>query len=141
MEDILLGHSGKGSVVDTMMGVETLVLSIDEGLPEYGIHLFVSDRRTILAEELADGLAVGAVDDRGLSRTFVLDGRHGRRLSEEPKEIDIDGNEIEEKQHYERHECRKCLYIPRTTFIKTFVCRPNACYPTPNLFHDDSAIM
>ena len=76
MEDILLGDGSKGGVVDAVMGVETLVLSIDEGFPKDGVHLFVSHRRTVLAEELSNGFAVSAVDDGGLSRTLVLDGAH-----------------------------------------------------------------
>ena len=76
MEDILFGDSSKGGVVDAVMGVESFIFGIDEGLPEHGVHLFVSNRRSVLAEKLTDGFSVGAVYDGSLRGTFVLDGGH-----------------------------------------------------------------
>ena len=104
MQDILLQHSGKGCVIDAVVAVETLILRVDQRLPEYGVHLFVGYRRTVLTKELADHLAIGTIDDRGLSRTFVLDGRHRGRLTKEPQEIDVDGSQIEEKGHDDRYD-------------------------------------
>ena len=74
MQGIVLQSSRKGLIVDTVMMIESLVFRIDEGFPEYRIHLFVSHWRTVLTEELAYQLAVGTVDHRGLSRTLILDG-------------------------------------------------------------------
>ena len=77
MQDILLGHCCKGCIVDAVMMVEALVLCVDKGFPEHGVHLFVSDGCAVLAEELANQLAIGTVDHRGCRRALVLDGRHG----------------------------------------------------------------
>ena len=63
MEDIVLGDGYEGGIVDAVVMIEMFVFSRDECLPEYGIHLLVGYGRTVLAEELADLLAVGTVDD------------------------------------------------------------------------------
>ena len=73
MKGVILQGSGKGLIVDTMMAIEALVLGIDEGFPEYGVHLFVSHRRAVLAEEFADEFAIGAIDHGSLGGALVLD--------------------------------------------------------------------
>ena len=132
MEDVLLGYSSKGAVVDAVMMVEMFVLGVDEGFPEHGVHLFVSDGCAVLAEELAYQFAVGAVDHRGSSRAFVLDGRHGRRLAEEPEEVDVDGSEVEEECHYQRGDGRQRLDIPGAPLVEALIPSP---YTFEN-FHD-----
>ena len=84
VQGVVFQSCRKGLVVDTMVTIEALILCIDEGFPENWVHLLVSHWRAVLAEELTDGLAVGTVDDGGLGRTLVLDGRHRGRLTEEP---------------------------------------------------------
>ena len=74
MQDILLGDSCESGIVDAVMAEETLIFSVDEGVPEDGIHLLVLDRRTILTEELAYQLVVCTIDHRGLGRALVLNG-------------------------------------------------------------------
>ena len=105
VEDILLGDGSESGVVDAVMRIETLVLGIDESFPEHGVHLFVCNGRTVFAEELTNGLAVGAIDDGGLGGTLVLNSGHRGRLAEKPKEIHVDGDEIEKEQHNKRYEC------------------------------------
>ena len=73
MKGVILQGSGKGLIVDTMMAIEALVLGIDEGFPEYRVHLFVSHRRAVLAEEFADEFAIGAIDHGSLGGALVLD--------------------------------------------------------------------
>ena len=50
-----------------MVLVETLVLSIDEGLVEHGRDILVAHGGAILAEELAYLHAVGGIYDGGLA--------------------------------------------------------------------------
>ena len=128
MQDILLGYSHESRIVDAVMTVESLVLGIDECSPEDGVHLFVGDGCAVLAEELADLLAVGTIDDRGGGRTLVLDGRHRGRLAEEPQEIDVYGSQIEEECHDERGEGHGDLDVPGATLIEAFIPRPDAFY-------------
>ena len=76
MQDVVLGNGYEGGVVDAVVVIEMFVLGRDECLPEYRIDFFVSNRRAVLTEELADQLPVSAVDHRGSGGALVLDGRH-----------------------------------------------------------------
>ena len=118
------------------MLIEAFVLGVDEGVPEGGIHLLVLDGRTVLAEELADLLAVGTVDDRSLRRALVLDGRHRGRLAEEPQEVHIDGSQIKEEGDEDGKDDDKGLDIPRAPLIETLIPSPQLPDPLPRSAND-----
>ena len=63
MEDIVLSDGYESGVVDAVVVIEVLVLSRYERLPEHRIHFFVGHGRTVLTEELAYLLTVGAIDN------------------------------------------------------------------------------
>ena len=128
MQGIVFQCSRKGLIVDAVMTVESLVFRVDEGFPEDGVHLFVGHGRTVLTEEFAYQLSVGTVDHRGFGRTFVLDGRHGGRLSEEPEEVYIHSQQIEEEEEYDTYHKRQPFDIPRAPLIESFI-------PGPKAFH------
>ena len=57
----ILGSSEETDGVNAFVLIETLVLRVNQSLPESGIHLFKLHRRTVLREELADEFAVGRI--------------------------------------------------------------------------------
>ena len=82
MNDVILQCCTKGLEVNAEMVIETLVLSVNQGIPENGVHIVIRHRRTVLAEVFANHHTVGTIDLRSLSRTCVDNRTHAGRLTE-----------------------------------------------------------
>ena len=102
MQGIVLQCCSECLIVDTMMAVETLVLCINQRLPEGRIHILVTHRGTVLTEELTYLLAIGTINHRCLGWALVLDGRHGWRLTKQPQEVNVYCSQIQEEGY---HHC------------------------------------
>ena len=105
VQQIVLEYGQECLVVDAVVGVEALVLGVNQCLPEHGAYLVVAYWRAVLTEELSYLHFVGTEDFRCLCRAFVLDGLHGGRLAEQPQEVGIDGQQVKEECHYHRGYC------------------------------------
>ena len=126
VHDVVLQRCAEGLVVDAVVVVEPLVLGVDEGFPEGGAHLVVGDGHAVLAEELADDLAVGAEYLRGLGRVGVLHVAHRRRLAEEPQQVDVDHQQVEHERHEERAGHGQTLDVPGASLVQSFIPSPGA---------------
>ena len=62
MHHVILEGGAEGSVVDAVVGIEALVLRVDQGFPEYGVHVLVVYGSAVLAEKLSYLLTVGTVN-------------------------------------------------------------------------------
>ena len=71
MQQGILGSSKHADGVDTLVLVETLVLGVDESLPEVGIHLLELDGCAVLAEEFSNHHAIGTIDFGCLAGLWV----------------------------------------------------------------------
>ena len=92
MQGVILQGSSKSLIVDTMMTVETLILGINQGLPEGGVNIVVAYRGTVLAKELANLFAIGTENHRSLGWALVLDGAHRGALTKQPQEVHVNGS-------------------------------------------------
>ena len=117
-----------------MMAIETLVLGVDKGFPELRADIVVVHGHAVLAEELANHLAVGTIDLRGLGRVGVLDIAHGGRLTEKPQEVDVDHDEIEQECHDERSDNCTNLDVPATSLIESLIPLPSFLEECANHF-------
>ena len=131
MHDIVLRCSKEGRYVDTIMLVETLVLSVDESFPENGIHILVFHWRTILTKELTKHQTICTVDFGCLWRTRALDGVHAGRLAEQSEKIDIDRPKIKDDKKDDGAYRRQYLDIPRTALEQMDVPRACLCDAMP----------
>ena len=72
MKQSVLQGTTQSEEIDAMMAIETLVLGIDQSLPEYWIDLLILYRGAVLLEILTDKFAVRAVDfGRGKGGRFL----------------------------------------------------------------------
>ena len=87
--------------VHTMMLVEALVLSVNQGFPENGCHILIFNRTAVLVVELAYQFAVGTVYFRCSTRWgmeyFIKTGR----LAEKAEEIDVHHTQVHQHEHNE----------------------------------------
>ena len=133
MKQSVLHSATQSQEIDAMMAIETLVLGIDQSLPEYWIDLLILYRGAVLLEILADKFAVRAVDfGRGKGGRFLYLHETGT-LAKEPKEIDIDHAEIEEEGNDSRYDAYRRLGVPWTALIKVCIPREEALDGSPSV--------
>ena len=80
-----------------MVLVETLVLGVDECLPESRVHVFVLYWCAVFVEVFADEHTVVAVYFGSLTGYSFLNSTEAWRLTEEPKEVDVYGSKVEKE--------------------------------------------
>ena len=133
MKQSVLQGTTQSQEIDAMMAIETLVLGIDQSLPEYWIDLLILYRGAVLLEILTDKFAVRAVDfGRGKGGRFLYLHETGT-LAKEPKEIDIDHAEIEEEGNDSRYDAYRRLGVPWTALIKVCIPREEALDGSPSV--------
>ena len=121
MQHQVLERGTQAAEVDAVVAVETLVLGVDEHREELRVDGVIGNRGAVLVVVLADGLAVGAVQVTGFGIAGVHDAVGARRLAEEPQEVDVHSDEIEQEQDDERPQCCQCLDPPGAATVQSLV--------------------
>ena len=98
---VLAGREEAAEVYAPVL-VESLVLRVDERAVEDGIDVIVAHGCAVLIEIFAYELSVIAVHLRGDVRLGVHDAVDGRRLAEEPEEVEVDRREVKDDEGEER---------------------------------------
>ena len=117
----VLESGTQAAKVDAVMLIEALVLGVDKDLEELRVDRFISHGRAVLVIVLADGLAVGTVQVASLGVAGMHDAVGAGRLAEEPQQVDVHSNEVEEEQHDERAQCGQRLDPPRAAAVQALV--------------------
>ena len=99
--DGVFHRSQYAAKIHTMMLVKALVLSIYQGFPEYGCHIFIFHRTAVLVVELAYQFAVGTVNLRRGTCWGMEYLIETGRLAEKTQEIDVHHTQVHQHKHNE----------------------------------------
>ncbi len=120
----VLGSREHTFVINAVVLEEAFVLRSDESLEESGTDRIVGNGRAVLVEILAQQHAVGTVNLRSRYGLGVNDFADGRRLAEEPEEVEIHGKPVNDDESKERPHGRDELVPPSPSLVLAFIPSP-----------------
>ena len=117
MGNSILNSAANAFEVNAMMLIETLVLGINQRMPESGRYLTVPHRYAVLLKIAAKENAIGAEH----LTASILRRRHYLietwRLAEKPKEVDVYHSKIYEHGNNKRHQSQSDFSIPLASSV------------------------
>ena len=117
-------HAPEVDGVPTWAVVVTLVLRVDERLPERRIHLFVFDRCAVLVEEFSYQFAISTIYFGCLANLWFQSRHVAGRLAKEPKEIDIHHTQPYDEEHQQRYKASQQFHVPCASMKQVLVPMP-----------------
>ena len=112
-------HSASDTLeVDAMMLIEALILGVYKRVPEGWCDLVIPHRYSVLLKITAKKHTVRA---EHLTAGILRRGHYlieARRLTKEPKEVDVDHSKIEEQEDDKRRQAHRNLGVPFASSIE-----------------------